>query len=193
MGTLKEQLNSIAPALQEMQMRKEERANQFRTVQVKIQQISAEIAGQSIYNDSLSNIVVNENDLSLKKLDDYKFELQRLQNEKVMAVESHKKEHFYLYQLAGTPFVLSVVLQTERLQKVEKYISSVHKVSAIMGMESSLLVTKIHPSLNELCGIPKNISDEIITKLSSLEKSLEEVKKNRLDKVKKSKQYQCKV
>uniref|UniRef100_A0A7N0VJA3 65-kDa microtubule-associated protein 8 n=1 Tax=Kalanchoe fedtschenkoi TaxID=63787 RepID=A0A7N0VJA3_KALFE len=153
-GTLKEQLNSIAPALREMQQRKEERVNQFRIVQGQIQKISAEIAGQSIYNDSASNFTVNENDLSLKKLEDYQFELQRLQNEK-----------------------------KDRLQKVEKYISAVHKLSGIMGMESSLIITKIHPSLNDLCGISKNISDEIIDKLSSMVKSLDEEKKNRLQKL----------
>ncbi|CAM8883704.1 unnamed protein product [Rhodiola kirilowii] len=153
-GTLKEQLNSITPALREMQLRKEDRVNQFRAVQGQIQKISAEIAGQSIYNDSASNVSVNENDLSLKKLEDYKIELQRLQNEK-----------------------------QERLRKVEQYISEVHKISAIMGMESSLLITKVHPSLNELCGISKNISDDIIAKLSSMAKSLDEEKKNRLDKL----------
>ncbi|CAM8883655.1 unnamed protein product [Rhodiola kirilowii] len=154
-GTLKEQLNSITPALREMQLRKEDRVNQLRAVQGQIQKISAEIAGQSIYNDSASNVSVNENDLSLKKLEDYKIELQRLQNEK-----------------------------QGRLRKVEQYNSEIHKISAIMGMESSLLTTKVHPSLNELCGISKNISDDIMAKLSSMAKLfLDEEKKNRLDKL----------
>lgn len=84
-GTLKEQLDSITPALREMRLRKEERVNQFRTVQGQIQKISAEIAGQSEseYDDLSSDIMVNENDLSLKKLEEYQTELQRLRNEKV--------------------------------------------------------------------------------------------------------------
>lgn len=81
MGTLKEQLDSITPALREMRLRKEERLNQFQAVQGKIQRISAEIAGNS--DDVPSTITVNENDLSLKKLEDYQNELQRLYNEKV--------------------------------------------------------------------------------------------------------------
>lgn len=81
-GTLKEQLDSITPALREMRLRKEERVNQFRTIQAQIQKISAEIAGLSEYDDS-STIIVNENDLSLKKLEEYQTELQRLHNEKV--------------------------------------------------------------------------------------------------------------
>lgn len=82
-GTLKEQLDSITPVLREMQLRKEERMNQFRAVQGQIQKISAEIAGQSEYDDSSSTIIVNENDLSLKKLEEYQIELQRLHKEKV--------------------------------------------------------------------------------------------------------------
>lgn len=82
-GTLKEQLNSITPALREMRLRKEERVNQFRAVQTQIKKISAEISGLSEYDDS-STIIVNENDLSLKKLEEYQIELQRLHNEKVL-------------------------------------------------------------------------------------------------------------
>lgn len=48
-----------------------------------IQKISAEIAGQSVYDDSITNVIVNENDLSLKKLEEYQIELQTLHNEKV--------------------------------------------------------------------------------------------------------------
>jgi protein regulator of cytokinesis 1 len=80
-GSLKEQLDSITPALREMRLRKEERLNQFRAVQGQIQRISAEIAGNS--DDAPSTIAVNENDLSLKRLEDYQNELQRLYKEKV--------------------------------------------------------------------------------------------------------------
>lgn len=82
-GTLKEQLDSITPALREMRLRKEERVNQFRAVQAQIQKISAEVAGLSEYDDSSTNVIVNENDLSLKKLEEYQIELQGLHNEKV--------------------------------------------------------------------------------------------------------------
>ncbi|XWS34575.1 hypothetical protein CRYUN_Cryun21dG0050000 [Craigia yunnanensis] len=64
-----------------MQLRREGRVNQFQAVQGQIKKISAEIAGQSEYEDSITNVTVNENDLSLKKLDEYQNELQRLQNE----------------------------------------------------------------------------------------------------------------
>ncbi|GMY26507.1 65-kDa microtubule-associated protein 8-like [Fagus crenata] len=153
-GTLKEQLDSITPALREMRLRKEERVSQFRAVQGQIQKISAEIAGQSEYDDSSSVVVVNENDLSLKKLEEYQIELQRLHNEK-----------------------------NERLQRVEKHIDKVYNLSAVLGMDSSMIITKVHPSLNELCGMSKNISDSILAKLNSTVKSLEEEKQKRLEKL----------
>ncbi|EEF47478.1 PLE, putative [Ricinus communis] len=153
-GTLKEQLDAITPALREMRLRKEERVNQFRAVQGQIQKISAEIAGQSVYDDSITNVTVNENDLSLKKLEEYQIELQRLHNEK-----------------------------NDRLQQVETYIDTIHKLSATLGMESSMIITKVHPSLNELCGISKNISDSILAKLNSTVESLKEDKQKRLEKL----------
>ncbi|KAK9934384.1 hypothetical protein M0R45_021530 [Rubus argutus] len=153
-GTLKEQLDSITPALREMRLRKEDRVNKFRTVQGQIQKISAEIAGQSEYENSSSDVKVNENDLSLKKLEEYQTELQRLHNEK-----------------------------NERLKRVEKYISSIQKLSSILGTDSSMVITKVHPSLNELCGIAKNISNSILVKLNSTVKSLEEEKQKRFEKV----------
>ncbi|KAM3706017.1 hypothetical protein ACB098_03G121100 [Castanea mollissima] len=153
-GTLKEQLDSITPALREMRLRKEERVNQFQAVQGQIQKISAEIAGQSEYDNSSSTVIVNENDLSLKKLEEYQIELQRLRNEK-----------------------------NERLQRVEKYIGKIHNLTAILGMDSSMIITKVHPSLNELSGMSKNISDSILAKLKSTVESLEEEKKKRLEKL----------
>lgn len=153
-GTLKEQLNSITPALREMQLRKEERVKQFRAVQAQIQKNSAEIAGRSEYTDTSSTVVVNESDLSLKKLEEYQNELHRLHNEK-----------------------------SDRLQRVEKYISTIQSLSATLGMDSSMIITKVHPSLNELSGLSKNIGDFILAKLDSTVESLEAEMQKRLDKL----------
>ncbi|KAL8535147.1 hypothetical protein ACS0TY_010964 [Phlomoides rotata] len=153
-GTLKEQLNSITPALREMQLRKEERVKQFRVVKGQIHKITAEIAGRTEYKDSSSAVGVDENDLSLKKLEEYQNELQRLHSEK-----SH------------------------RLQRVENYISTIKNLTATLGMDYSLIITKVHPSLKELSGLSNNISDAILEKLDSTVKSLESEKQTRLDKL----------
>ncbi|XP_024027609.1 65-kDa microtubule-associated protein 8 isoform X3 [Morus notabilis] len=153
-GTLKEQLDSITPALREMRLKKEERVNQFRAVQSQIQKIAAEIAGRPEVNDSSLNLKMNENDLSLKKLEEYQTELQRLHNEK-----------------------------NERLQRVEKYIDVVHKLSTILGLDSTNIISDVHPSLNDLCGISKNISNSVLATLNSTVESLEEEKQKRLEKL----------
>ncbi|XP_042497775.1 65-kDa microtubule-associated protein 8 [Macadamia integrifolia] len=154
-GTLKEQLDSITPALREMQQRKEDRVKQFQEVQIQIQKISAEIAGQAEKNISLSDVIVNENDLSLKKLEEYQMELQQLHNEK-----------------------------RDRLLKMEAYISSIHKLSATLGMDSSRIITEVHPSLDTSCGQQsKNISDAILARLNSTVTSLKEEKEKRLEKL----------
>jgi len=67
-----------------MRLRKRERINQFHAVQGQIQKIKAEIAGLSEYDNSAVTVTVNENDLSLTKLEEYQAELKKLQNEKVL-------------------------------------------------------------------------------------------------------------
>ncbi|XP_010499282.1 PREDICTED: 65-kDa microtubule-associated protein 8 [Camelina sativa] len=153
-GTLREQLDSIAPALREMRLRKDERVKQFRTVKGEIQKISAEIAGRLTYEDSTRKITIDDNDLSDKKLEEYQNELHRLNDEK-----------------------------NERLQKVEIYICAIRDLSATLGTEASMIITKIHPSLNDLYGISKNISDDILKKLNGTVVSLEEEKHKRLEKL----------
>ncbi|XP_068655736.1 65-kDa microtubule-associated protein 8 isoform X2 [Aristolochia californica] len=152
-GTLKEQLDSITPALREMQLRKEERVNQFLEVQTQIQKISAEIEGNS--DALLMDVTVNENDLSLKKLDEYRSELQRLHREK-----------------------------NKRLQKVEDYLRTIHSLSATMGMDPSKIIVDVHPSLDVSCKQKsKNISDVILSRLDDTVESLKEEKQKRLEKL----------
>lgn len=153
-GALKEQIALITPALREMQLRKQERLKQFRAVQGHIQKILAEIAGESEYDTAPSHVLTNEKDLSLKKLEEYQSELQRLQREK-----------------------------DDRLQRVSIHLATIQNLSSTLGMDSSLCITKVHPSLNELSGLPKNISDSILAKLSSCVESLEAEKKTRLEKL----------
>lgn len=79
-----------------MRVRKEERLGKFRAVKAQIHKISVEIAGQP--DDVLTSIVVNENDLSLKKLEEYQTQLQRLYTEKVLLIK-----HLFLFFLRPSP------------------------------------------------------------------------------------------
>ncbi|CAD6245887.1 unnamed protein product [Miscanthus lutarioriparius] len=151
-GTLKEQLNSITPALQEMQMRKEARVKQFMEVQTEIHRIASEIAGR-LGNEA---VTVNEEDLSLKKLEEFQSELQRLKREK-----------------------------SDRLCKVEEYKVLIHNFAKVMGMDPSKILTNVHPRLldgpNEQQ--TKNISDDILNKLNMTVQQLKEEKSNRREKL----------
>ncbi|KAG8048054.1 hypothetical protein GUJ93_ZPchr0008g13067 [Zizania palustris] len=151
-GTLREQLNSITPALQEMQMRKEARLKQFMEVQTEIQRIASEIAGCP----ENEVITVNQEDLSLKKLDEHQSELQRLKREK-----------------------------SDRLCKVEEYKVLIHNYAKIMGMDPSKILSNVHTSLLDGASDQqtKNISDDILIKLNTMVRQLQEEKRHRMDKL----------
>lgn len=79
-GTIKEQLSSIAPALEQLWKQKDKRIKEFLDVQSQIQKIYGEIAGN---NEHLGNLAIDESDLSLKKLEEFHAQLQELEKEKV--------------------------------------------------------------------------------------------------------------
>ncbi|KAK9074620.1 hypothetical protein SSX86_007218 [Deinandra increscens subsp. villosa] len=155
-GTLKEQLEAIAPALQKLQIKKAERMKQFETIKSEIQKISTEIAGQSEDEDLLPCVIVDENDISLKRLEAYQMELQRLHDDK-----------------------------NDRLERVKNYIITIQNLSATLGMDSSMIITKVHPSFNDLSGLPKNMSDGVLTKLNSTVEFLEAERHSRIKKLQK--------
>nr|CAD1822920.1 unnamed protein product [Ananas comosus var. bracteatus] len=133
-GTIKEQLASIAPVLEQLCKQKEERIKEFTDVQ---------------------STVIDEEDLSLKKLDEYNFQLQELQKEK-----------------------------SDRLHKVLDFVSTVHDLCAVLGMDFFSTITEVHPSLNDSIGVQsKSISNETLSKLSKMVLALKEDKKKRLVKL----------
>ncbi|KAK6154451.1 hypothetical protein DH2020_008699 [Rehmannia glutinosa] len=78
-GTIKEQLEAIAPALEKLWKQKDDRIKEFSDVQYQIQKICAEIAGTS---EQVESPAVDESDLSIKKLDEFQAQLHDLQKEK---------------------------------------------------------------------------------------------------------------
>ncbi|KAM0063772.1 putative microtubule-associated protein, MAP65/Ase1/PRC1 [Helianthus debilis subsp. tardiflorus] len=78
-GTINEQLAAIAPALEQLWKKKDERIKEISDVQAQIQKICGEIAGSSVGNQAVN---VDVSDLSLKKLDEFHDQLQELQKEK---------------------------------------------------------------------------------------------------------------
>lgn len=81
LGGLKAELRTILPELNEMRSRKSDRKKQFIEVTKQIQKIRDEIFRPS--GCSSTTVVVDESDLSLRKLEELHAELQALQKEKV--------------------------------------------------------------------------------------------------------------
>ncbi|XP_057529530.1 65-kDa microtubule-associated protein 1 isoform X2 [Amaranthus tricolor] len=152
-GTIKEQLAAIAPTLEKLCNQKEQRLKDFSDVQTQIQEICGEIAGKLNLNDEVP--VVDESDLSLKKLEEYNAQLQELQKEK-----------------------------SERLHKVLEFVSTVHDLCSVLGMDFYSTVTEVHPSLNDSSSVQsKSISNETLSKLAETVVALKEDKKQRLQKL----------
>ena len=82
-GSLKAELKTIYPELEEMQKRKAERRNQFFEVVEQIQKIRSETYESNKPADICN--VIDDADLSLRKLEELHTELQALQNEKVLS------------------------------------------------------------------------------------------------------------
>ncbi|CAL9100732.1 unnamed protein product, partial [Musa acuminata var. zebrina] len=78
-GSLKEELKSIGPQLEEMRKRKVERWNQFLEVIEQIRKISFEITSSE---GNQSKLAVDESDLSARRLEDLYRQLESLQKEK---------------------------------------------------------------------------------------------------------------
>ncbi|KAL6553387.1 hypothetical protein OROGR_007229 [Orobanche gracilis] len=151
-GTIKEQLEAIAPALEKLWKQKDDRIREFSDVQSQIQKICAEIAGAS---EPLESPAVDELDLSTKKLNEFKAQLHNLQKEK-----------------------------SERLHKVLDFVSTVHDLCAVLGVDFFATVTEVHLSLNDSCGVQsKSISNDTLSRLAKTVLALKEDKKERLRKL----------
>ncbi|XP_047341870.1 65-kDa microtubule-associated protein 1-like isoform X1 [Impatiens glandulifera] len=106
-------------------------------------------------NGQKGNPAVDESDLSLKKLGEFQSQLQELQKEK-----------------------------SDRLHKVLEFVSSVHDLCAVLGMDFFSTVTEVHPSLNDSTGVQsKSISNDTLSVLAKTVLALKEEKQQRLHKL----------
>eukprot|EP00249_Psilotum_nudum_P017539 c26379_g2_i1 orf=934-2004(+) len=154
-GTLREQLAAVQPQLDELRQKRQERLEQFVEVKMQIQKMCAEITGSLQPNDPPSHPTIDEQDLSLRRLDDYYAELQSLQQEK-----------------------------NERLHQVLDYVSMVHDLCAVLGMDFFKTITEVHPSLDESpSGQSKSISNDTLKRLVKTVQSLQQERRHRIQKL----------
>lgn len=70
------------------------------------------------------------------------------------------------------------------MHKVLEFVSTVHDLCAVLGIDFFATVTEVHPSLNDATGVQsKSISNDTLSKLAKMVLALKEDKKQRLHKV----------
>ncbi|CAK9318343.1 unnamed protein product [Citrullus colocynthis] len=148
--SLKDELKQILPQLDEMRKRKSERSNQFLEVLEEIQKISDELNG---YEHSASKIMLDETDLSLKKLDELTKQLNALQQEK-----------------------------SDRMKLVHNHMRTLESLCLVLGIDSKQISIEVHPTLGDFEG-PTNITIETIEQLTAMIEKLRDIKLQRMQKL----------
>lgn len=115
-SSLKEKLASVTPLVEDLKMKHEERSKQFADVKAQIEKISGEISG---YHPAISALALDEQDLSLRRLNEFQTHLRALQKEKA-----------------------------DRLNKVLQYVNEVHSLCGVLGLDFGQTVGDVHPSLH---------------------------------------------
>ncbi|XP_054809365.1 65-kDa microtubule-associated protein 6-like [Prosopis cineraria] len=115
-SSLKEKLASVTPLVEDLKMKHEERSKQFADVKAQIEKISGEISG---YHPAISALALDEQDLSLRRLNEFQTHLRALQKEKA-----------------------------DRLNKVLQYVNEVHSLCGVLGLAFGQTVGDVHPSLH---------------------------------------------
>ncbi|XP_024536274.1 65-kDa microtubule-associated protein 1 [Selaginella moellendorffii] len=149
LGTLKEQFAAVYPIVEEMKQKKEERSRQIADVRFQIQKIRGDIAGAPINDTPV------EEDLTLRKLEEYQLQLQALQKEKC-----------------------------DRMNKVMEYVNLIHDLCSVLAIDFLKTVGEVHPSLESLESThTRSISNETLAKLQNTAQRLQQEKKERMIKL----------
>ncbi|CAL0333213.1 unnamed protein product [Lupinus luteus] len=147
--SLKEELARVRPELEEMWRRKSERMNQFIEVQEQIRRISNEIYGP---REDVSAIV-DESDLSLRKLEELHKQLLALQKEK-----------------------------SDCLKKVQDHLYTLNSLCSVLGLDFRQIVIGVHPSLGNAEGT-KSFSIDTIKQLAVAIEEVRKIKLQRMQKL----------
>ncbi|XP_047328879.1 65-kDa microtubule-associated protein 3-like [Impatiens glandulifera] len=146
---LKEEVRAILPQLEEMRKRKYMRRNQFNEIVEEIQKLSNEI-----HNSSCSFSLVDESDLSLRRLEELQKDLHALQKEK-----------------------------SDRLMRVEDLLNSLNSLCVVIGADFNLTAVEIDPSFGDADKGGRNISDEAIGRLTAAIHLIREIKIQRMQQI----------
>ncbi|ESQ35337.1 hypothetical protein EUTSA_v10007124mg [Eutrema salsugineum] len=156
--SLKEKLAAVTPLLEDLRLQKDERMKQFVNIKAQIEKMSSEISGYSdqINNAMLDSLTLDEQDLTLRKLNEYQTRLSSLQKEK-----------------------------SDRLNKVLDYVNEVHTLCGVLGVDFGQTVCEVHPSLHRTNHEQStNISDTTLDGLQHMIQKLKNERTVRFQKLK---------
>ncbi|KAI3449137.1 hypothetical protein Pfo_005802 [Paulownia fortunei] len=150
-GSLKKELLAIMPQLEDMKKKRNERKSQFAEVLKQINSISKELSGST--EENLNTVVIDENDLSMKRLDDLRNQLLLLQKQK-----------------------------GKRLKQLLDQLNVLNALCLVLRMDFKLTVCGVHPTLDDSCGT-KSISADTVKSLSATIYRLKDVKLQRMQRL----------
>ncbi|KAM2658345.1 hypothetical protein EV2_021064 [Malus domestica] len=156
-NSLKEKLASVAPLVEDLRVKKEERMKQFSDIKAQIEKISGEISGYNHLNNApVSSLTLDEHDLSVRKLTEYQAHLRTLQKEK-----------------------------SDRLNKVLGHVNEVHSLCGVLGLDFGHTVGEVDPSLHRAnTEQSTNISNSTLEGLEQTILKLKTERKARINKLK---------
>ncbi|KAG8056941.1 hypothetical protein GUJ93_ZPchr0002g26411 [Zizania palustris] len=162
---LREQLAAVVPVLEKLKGEKDERVKQFSDIRSQIEKIRSELSEFNNHGNSANSLIVDENDLSTSKLNNYQAELQTLQKEK-----------------------------SDRLHRVLEYVNEVHSLCGVLGIDFGKTLNGIHPSLHQN-GLEQstNISNTTLEGLASTISNLKAERKSRIDKMRETMESLCQL
>ncbi|KAI3824360.1 hypothetical protein L1987_05818 [Smallanthus sonchifolius] len=155
-SSLKGQLMIVTPLVEDLKSKKEERIKQFADIKSRIEKINSEILGYNQNTNMVSSLNLEEQDLSIRKLDEYQSHLSSLQKEK-----------------------------SERIHKVLAYVNEVHLMCSILGLDFGKTISVVHPSLHDTSSEhTTNISDNTLEGLENAILKLKTERKVQFQKLK---------
>ncbi|BFG17338.1 hypothetical protein CerSpe_036120 [Prunus speciosa] len=156
-NSLKQKLASVAPLVEDLRVKKEERMKQFSDIKVQIEKISGEISGYNHLNNApVISLTLDEQDLSVRKLTEYQAHLHTLQKEK-----------------------------SDRLHKVLECVNEVHSLCGVLGLDFGQTVSEVDPSLHRTSiEQSTNISNSTFEGLEQTIQKLKTERKARIQKLK---------
>ncbi|XP_020113313.1 65-kDa microtubule-associated protein 3-like isoform X1 [Ananas comosus] len=147
--SLKEELKLIGEQLNEMRKKKDNRKDQFLKLAEQIKKILIEIRPK----DNPTEVIINDADLSIGKLEELNKQLQLLEIEKA-----------------------------DRLKQVADHLNTINSLCLVLGTDFNQIIKELEFCFSEIEG-PKNISDDAIEMLVSQIQKLREVKRKRIEKL----------